>query len=59
MLRRTLIHTLAAVAACTLPALAGAQAYPSQPVRLIVPFAPGGAVDQTARTLSNALGERW
>ncbi|RCW67446.1 Bug family tripartite tricarboxylate transporter substrate binding protein [Pseudorhodoferax soli] len=58
MLRRTLIHALAATLACTLPALAGAQAYPSQPVRLIVPFAPGGAVDQTARTISNTLGER-
>jgi tripartite-type tricarboxylate transporter receptor subunit TctC len=58
MLRRTLIHALTAALACTLPALAGAQAYPSQPVRLIVPFAPGGAVDQTARTISNTLGER-
>lgn len=58
MLRRTLIHALTSALACTLPALAGAQAYPSQPVRLIVPFAPGGAVDQTARTISNTLGER-
>ena len=35
-----------------------AQAYPSQPIRLIVPFAPGGAVDQTARIISGALAER-
>lgn len=37
---------------------AWSQAYPSQPIRLIVPFAPGGAVDQTARTISNALGKQ-
>ncbi len=35
-----------------------AQDYPTKPVRLIVAFAPGGAVDQTARAISNALGER-
>src|SRR5690606_17877626 len=49
-----------ACATLTLGFCAGAlaQAYPSQSIRLIVPFAPGGAVDQTARTISNALGER-
>ena len=38
--------------------MVGAQAPSNAPLRLIVPFAPGGAVDQTARTLGNTLGER-
>ncbi len=39
-------------------ALACAQSYPQHPIRLIVPFTAGGAVDQTARTISMALGEK-
>src|SRR5215468_6371566 len=38
-------------------ALAGAQAYPNKPVRMIVPFAPGGASDFVARIISPKLGE--
>jgi tripartite-type tricarboxylate transporter receptor subunit TctC len=50
-----------AAGAAALPAvsrLAWAQAYPTRPVRLIVPFGPAGASDITARVIGQWLSER-
>jgi len=45
-------------AAGTAAELAQAQPYPSQPVKLIVPWPPGGGVDTSARIISAPLGQR-
>ena len=46
-----------ATALCVASSALAQGAYPSKPVRLIVPFPPGGAVDYYARAVQNRLGE--
>jgi len=46
-----------AAAAALLAAAATAQTYPERPVRLIVPWPPGGSVDTTARYIHEQLGK--
>jgi tripartite-type tricarboxylate transporter receptor subunit TctC len=57
--RRQFLHLAAGAAA--LPALsrnAGAQTYPTRPVRIIVPFGTGGGTDILARVIGQWLSER-
>ena len=51
---RTLLFLL-----CLVPALAGAQAYPAKPVRVIVGTSPGGSPDVFARLVTAKMAEAW
>ena len=54
---KTIAAALLACAATLSVAAAHAQDYPNRPVRMIVPFPPGGSVDYVARTISREFSE--
>ncbi|HYC35067.1 MAG TPA: tripartite tricarboxylate transporter substrate binding protein [Usitatibacter sp.] len=57
-MRKTLAF-LAAAAALAFPTLGYAQAYPSKPIKIIVPFAVGGIADTFARVIAQKLSDSW
>src|SRR5258707_14525675 len=50
------VYAVAAPAAMT---AAEVQAYPSKPIRFIIPFSPGGAGDSIMRVVGQELTEAW
>ncbi|MEJ8812889.1 tripartite tricarboxylate transporter substrate binding protein [Variovorax ureilyticus] len=61
MNKRHFLQTLALAATLLGPAMTTAQAqeaWPTKPIRLVVPFPPGGGTDLVARALGQKLGER-
>jgi len=53
------LHVAALLLSLAVPLVSAAQDYPARPVRVIVPFSPGGAVDGPMRLIAQELGKRW
>ena len=56
---KLLFRTLLAATLSVSAGMAGAQAYPSRPITIVVPFTPSGATDSIARALALHLSTEW
>ncbi len=58
-MKHALMHTLLALAATGAQAASTEPAFPTGPIRIVVPFTPGSATDIIARVVGPGLAERW
>jgi tripartite-type tricarboxylate transporter receptor subunit TctC len=56
---RVILHPSTFILCCALAFHVGAQPYPAKPIRLIIPFGPGGPSDFLGRTVGQKLTEAW
>jgi tripartite-type tricarboxylate transporter receptor subunit TctC len=54
-----LVAALAGAAMLAVASLASAQAWPTRPVKIVVPYPPGGGNDILARLIAPKMSERW
>lgn len=59
MNRRDTFLAILALSAAPLAALAQAQDYPNRPIKVVVPFPPGGTADIMARVVGQKMAETW
>ena len=53
------LSAMAATSGLSGTAASAQGAYPSQPIRMVVPFSPGGGIDVLGRTIGQKLQEHW